>query len=70
MLANNNVLACSAKPARKWLKHGAEAWLATAKIEPHTMQALKHEVLNCLHCGKYHVDQNRCSMVNHHCYLC
>ena len=48
MLANNNVFACSAKQARKWLKHGAEAWLATAKIEPQTTQALKHKVLNCL----------------------
>ena len=52
MLANNDVFACSAKQARKWLKHGAEAWLAMAKIEPQTMQALKHEVLNCPHCGK------------------
>ena len=70
MLANNDVFACSAKQARKWLKYGAEAWLATAKIEPQTMQAPKHQVLDCPHCGKYHVDQNRWSMVNHHRHLC
>ena len=70
MLANNDVFACSAKQARKWLKHGAEAWLATAKIEPQTTQAPKHEVLNCPHCGKHHVDQNRWSTVNHRRHWC
>ena len=70
MLANNDVFACSAKQARKWLKHGAEAWLATAKIEPQTTQAPKHEVLNCPHCGKHHVDQNRWSTINHRRHWC
>ena len=56
ILANNDVFACSAKQARKWLKRGAEAWLTMAKIELQTTQAFKHEVLNCPHCGKHHVD--------------
>ena len=70
MIENNNVFACSAKQARKLLKHGAEAWLATAKIEPQTTQALKHEVLQCPHCRKHHVNQKRWSTFNHHRHLC